>query len=243
MGVADRVDRGQIDDIEAQRREARQRLLGVLEGAVTGGIGGGRTGEELVPGGEPRRAAIGADREHAFGPREPVGLAVRDHERVELGRKPRGDPRPLLRRRIREDCGVVGEAPVIGTPRVRLGLTHLLGAFQQLGGDVVPRVRLLLQLAPPGGEPVHPPLDRELPLADPIERNRGVPAIILEGVGHRDGSRPPLPGRQDQCAGGERVVTIREDVGTDPKLIAHEALDRVASRVHRRRDTTHDQVG
>ena len=198
VGVADRMDRREVDDIEAERRDTGQGPLGVAEGAVPPGIGGGGPGEELVPRRESRLAAIGADPVLAVGPGEPVGLAVRLHEALELG----GSPAPTRAsdgRGIAEHRGVVGEAAVVVAPRVRLGLTHLLGAFQQLRGDVLPRAHLLLQLAPPGGEPVDPPLDRELPLAHPIERERGVPAIVFEGVGHRDGTGRRSPGARNSA--------------------------------------------
>jgi hypothetical protein len=37
-------------------------------------------------------------------------------------------------------------------------------------------------------------------------------------------------------------VSVGEDVGTDPQLIAHQPLHRVPSALHGRRDATDDQV-
>ena len=60
VGPADRMNRGQIDDVETQRRDAVEGAFGVTEGAVALGIAGGGSREELVPGGESGLAAIGA---------------------------------------------------------------------------------------------------------------------------------------------------------------------------------------
>src|SRR3981081_4527336 len=50
-GVADGVYRRQVEYVEAHGGDAGQECFDVGEGSVTGGVGRGGSGEELVPGG------------------------------------------------------------------------------------------------------------------------------------------------------------------------------------------------
>jgi hypothetical protein len=237
------MDRGEIDDIEPQGRDPGQGSLRIAEGAVLRGIAGGRPGKELVPGGEARLTAVRADRKLALAAGEAIGLAVREHERLKLGREAGPNPRVAVGGRIAQERGEIGQPVVILAARVRLGLPDKVRPLQQLGADVLPRLDLLLEGGAPGGEAVDPAFDRDAPLAHPIERERAVPAVVFEGVGHRHRRRPTLSRRQIENPRREHVVSIGEDVGPEPQLVAHQALDRISPAQHGRRDATHDQVG
>ena len=243
VGAADRVDRGEVDHVEAEPRDAGQRALGVTEGAVPCGIAGGGPGEELVPGGEPGLAPVRADPVLALGAGQAERLAVGGHQLLQLRRERRADARPAIGRGVRQQRGEVRQAMVVVASRVGLGLAHLVGAFEQLRGDILPGAHLLLQRAAPGGEPVHPSFDREPPLADPIQGQRRVPAVVFEGIGHRHGQRPALARREVENPRGEEIVSVGEDVGTDAQPVAHQPLHRMPSVSHGRRDVADDQVG
>src|SRR5690606_12361858 len=61
---ADRMDRRQIDDVEAEAGDVRQTLARALERAVTLAVFGRRAREELVPRREARALAVDDDGEH-----------------------------------------------------------------------------------------------------------------------------------------------------------------------------------
>ena len=58
LGVADRVDRREVDDVEAHRPDVVEPRDAVVPGAVPAGDPTLRAREQLVPGGEARRLAI-----------------------------------------------------------------------------------------------------------------------------------------------------------------------------------------
>ena len=82
-GPADRVDRRQVEDVEAHAGDVGQALLHVAEGAVPAGLGGRRAGEELVPGAEPGPLAVHPDAEHAVERRAGRAVGVPGHDRRE----------------------------------------------------------------------------------------------------------------------------------------------------------------
>jgi hypothetical protein len=210
------MDRRQIHDVEAELGDAGEGPLGVAERAVPFGIGGRGAGEELVPRGKAGLAAVDSNPVLPSGAGESIGLAVRGHEALELGREPGGDARSPIGRRVAQQRGEVRQPRVIVAAGVRLGLAYPVGSLQQLGAHIQPGVDLLGQLASPGGEPIDPALEREAPLARPVERQRGIPAVILEGVRHGDGQRPSLARRAEEHPGREDIVSVGEDVGADP---------------------------
>ncbi len=65
--VADRVDRGEVEHVEAELGEGRQHLLHAAKAAE-------RAGEELVPGPDPGALAVDVDREHR--PRHGLGAVL-----------------------------------------------------------------------------------------------------------------------------------------------------------------------
>jgi hypothetical protein len=132
---------------------------------------------------------------------------------------------------------------VVVAPGVGLRLAHLVGALEQLRRHVVPRRHLLLQLAPPGREVVDPALDDKAPLTHPIEGQRGVPAIVVEGIAQRRGLGAALARREVQHPGRENIMPVGEDIRADPQSVPHQSLHRVPSVRHRRRDAAHDQMG
>ena len=57
------MDRRQVEDVEAHRRDVRQPRLDVGERAVASGLGRSRAREELVPGAEARALRVDHDRQ------------------------------------------------------------------------------------------------------------------------------------------------------------------------------------
>ncbi len=137
---ADRVDRRQVEHVEAHRRHLRQPLRGGGEGAGDGRVLLGRrhrtlgAGEELVPGGEEGPRPVNPDGVGVADRHQPAqrmcpeqlrqlqGRAdPRGERQLRLGQRRRGggEPRPLRRRHDRARLGqqlrtlgeVVGEFP------------------------------------------------------------------------------------------------------------------------------------
>ena len=80
VGLPDRMDRREVENVEAHRLDRRQAADHVAEGAVPAGIIGDRAREQLVPAGEPGGLAIRLHREDALGPgrmRARIGLRHR----------------------------------------------------------------------------------------------------------------------------------------------------------------------
>ena len=114
------------------------------------------------------------------------------------------------------------------------GGTHEQRALEQLDVNVLSRVDLLSQLAAPGPEEVRPAFDGELPKSDPVNGKRSEPAIavVIECEPRRrpSGVARPFVDR----AGGKLIVSLFEDVGTDPDRIADDPLHRVSPPIHLR---------
>src|SRR5690606_18292776 len=140
---ADRMDRRQVDDVEAERGDLGDPALRVAEGAVTTRLRALRAGEELVPGRETRLRAVHDDgkEDRARGvPR--VDGAV--HQLEQGLRKGDPEPRVLVRlhvlqheRRLLEGLAVRGRREGNATP-------HEGRPFEELGGDVLTRLDALL---------------------------------------------------------------------------------------------------
>ena len=243
VGPADRMDRGQVDHVEAQRRDPGEGPGGIGEGAVAARVVGGGSGEEFVPGRHARGAPVGPDPELSLRPGQAFERGVDRHQGVEIGGERGADPRRRIGADVAQNGGVLQEPGVVGAPGVRLGRADQLGPFDQLGPDILRRRDLLLQLVPPAREPIGPGLDREPPFAGPVERHRAVPAIIVEHVAERHTRGAALAGWPDEGPRRQRVVPVLEDVGAHPQLVTDQSLDRVAAGVDDRSDAADDQTG
>ena len=120
MALPDRVNGGKIKDVESERGELWQALLGLGERAMPCRIGRLRSGEELVPGRERRLLDVHDDLEHAI---EPCNL-----ERVALYLQ-------LEQELLREGEGEAFLEPAlcIGKPSARVQQALLLLTLDEVG--------------------------------------------------------------------------------------------------------------
>ena len=231
VGAADRVDRREVEHVEAEVLHVRQAADDVVEGAVPVRVARLRAREQLVPGGEARREPVGDHLERA--------VVARDSSRARrCGRRaPRSSRRegaascaaepssgclePAQQRRQRLSVGAGGAL------RRRLGDAHALDGLET---QRLRRRLLLADLVEPGAERVAPGLDRELVAGVALERKAAGPAVVVDEA-HRRAAPLGLAGNAVEHRGGDLLVAVGEDVGPDLDGIADDALDRRAAAV------------
>ena len=151
VGVADRVDRRHVEDVEAELGEPRELLLDALEAAP-------RAREELVPGAEARERAVDVDLERR-GQLGRLGALLRPIRRARAapGRAPRADRWRSPRRPPPGGALVLA----LGARRRRPEQDR---ALAELAAEVgLAELDLARELVAPAGEQVDPGLDRPLP--------------------------------------------------------------------------------
>ena len=227
----------EIDDVEAERCEAREREGGAEEGAVARRIGGLGSGKELVPRRERRALAIHPHLELAriggeIG-RRVVVIEQRVQLRIERDRDALGPLRARVANRERRGTELVARVAEARAPGRRV---DELSAFEKLGRYVLPRANLFLELAPPRAEAVGPRFDRVCPPSHTVDLETTNPLVGVLLVDHGNGA-PLCVGRAAVAnAGGEEVVTVLENVGANFEGVANDALDGIASRIELRAD-------
>ena len=231
---ADRVDRRQVEDVEAELGELGDDLLRRPRSRPRS-AGRARTRRRSAPArGRRRRASVRVHRRRAAA----VGVALDGREAARGRARPRGSASSS--RRLRERAL---DALAVGALRARAGgLLEQHHALRQLAGEVLlAGVDLAPQLLAPGGERVGPGLDRPRVAAEPVD-GRTSPAqrspAIVRVDARASGSRPTCcePGAQERTTARSDVVAVGEDVGADRDGVADGALGRVAAAVdHRRR--------
>ena len=176
MGAADRVDRRQVDDVEAHRGRPLELALGVAKRPVAAGDVG--AGKELVPGGEARPLAIDDDLVFALGPGRVGAVEVGVHEAAERGvvRGRRGGG-PVA---VGEGLGPAGQHPGVVAGCAPGGRLDQRRALAQLAGHVLARRHPLVEVGQPGAERVGQRLDRVDVARVVLEDERARPAIVRE---------------------------------------------------------------
>jgi hypothetical protein len=215
VGVADRVDRRHVEDVEAQLGDGRDLLLDAFEAAP-----GAR--EELVPGAEARERAVDVDLEVGgqLGGLAALldGLDELEQRGVQGGVRIGGD-------------GLGGDleaALVLALGALGRGAQED-GALAELAAQVgLAELDLARKLVAPAGEEVDPRLDVPLGAARLLDRERALPAhAVVVGVDGRQRRLAPaavaslLPAHH----GTQHLVAIAEDVRTDVHRVGHGALD------------------
>ena len=227
----DRVDRRQVDDVEAHRRHALELRLRVLEGSA-----GAR--EELVPGGDARALAVGHHLVLALRPRRLRAVEVSAHQRGELG-----IARPRDRRRraggAGDPLGELAEPPVVAPPRARRRRADQVEPLPELAGQILAGRVARAEVRQPRAEGLGERLEREDPARVGVEREGARPAVVVD-VPHRRLAPlalvdPPVLQKRD-----EHVVAFLEDVGGDLQHAADLALDRIPATVDRGGDVLDD---
>ena len=169
---ADRVERQQVEDVEAEVGDVGDELLDGLEAAE-------RAREQLVPGGEARLDAVDLDRdrllERAPGPRAPARPPSRGRAPGRARRRTsRGSARRTRARRSRTRSSPWSSASLaFSSARLRkITPSDELAAevLVEVGGD------LAAQLVVPGRPAVGPRLEVELPGAGRLDRELTRPA-------------------------------------------------------------------
>jgi hypothetical protein len=224
--LADRVDRREVERVEAEVADVRQMRDHVVEGAVSAPLAEGPR-EKLVPGTEHRALPVDPERqlarvERAVGPRPDPGherKRVGVHQRIERAVALRRLPQALERGAVR-----AGRAqPAQELPRLVDLERHVLSGRDLLRGVVAPCPEEI----PPGG-------DGEAVSSDRLGNDAGGPAVIAE-VAHGDGARVAGAFLAQQHGGADDLVAVAEDVGADLQGAALDALGGEAPGIDFRR--------
>src|SRR6185312_17049736 len=100
-------------------------------------------------------------------------------------------------------------------------VSSLLGLQRQRLTGLVLRMQIVYETRPA----IPPRLDGELIKANPVGDERGFPAVVVR-LPHRTALPCGFTLRSPKQAGGELVVTIRNDIGGDGDRRAHHSLCR-----------------
>ena len=232
VGLADRVDRRQVDHVEAELGQLRQLRADAVEAAP-----GAR--EELIPGAEAGALALDLDAQRRGGDEvAAIGVALdrleqarRQHRvelRLEIGGLVVGDRRARRRSAAPSVTAAVCVARAAGP---RLPRPRWLRSSP-------PAARLRLDLVVPGGEVVGEGADLEGPDAFAVGDEGAGPAVAVDlavgplhrGLGPVAVRRPVAKHRPD------RVVAVAEDLGRGLDRLADRALHVEAPTVDLRSD-------
>ncbi len=177
---SDRMDRRQVDHVEAHRRDLRQPLDAVAEGPGAAGHEALGPWKQLVPRREPgqrpvrhdlelpvvsrRRRAIGMGVEglRHFLVEEEAGAPIDVARRIELG-EPRLEPAP------------------VGAGDAREGASQERGALEELARDVHADAHALLEILGPGPVGVRPRLERVDVPGVLLQEEPAGPPVVAEG--------------------------------------------------------------
>ena len=160
---ADRMDRRQVEHVEAHRRDVGQPRRGFVERRAARRIGAGRAREHLVPRAEPRALALddapsGRGRSASRG----CGRGARAMRARQVFAQRGGDARRLVAARP-PARGELRQRR-LGRAASRVDARRATSAAPSSSSldDVLPGADLLRQLLPPGGEAIDPAFDRVL---------------------------------------------------------------------------------
>ena len=215
VGVPDRVDRRQVEDVETHRGDGREPGLGLGEGGAAGRIGALRAREHLVPGGEAGP--------HPIDLHVKLAVVARDDRRVDAAR------RQVHQHRIERQlqrlvdalyCRRPSRAPlqqVVRSPSAPISANgrEQPRAFEQVAADVLAGVDLLLRVGGPGA--VHgrgtPRRCRCTPRPS-ASSNVAAPPIVVHRTSAARRARSRRRGAVHD-APGDDVVALLEQVSLD----------------------------
>jgi len=239
---ADRVDRRQVDDVEAHLRDPGQPVRGGREGTVPDRLSGRvdhgafRAREELVPRREQRALAIGPQRvRRRAGDQVPYRMFPEQLGEIERRRYPLEQRKLVVAQRRHGGRH-------LGLRLIRYQLRRLVQdvrALDEIVGeilDALPGPDLLVDPVPPGQVRVAPRLDGERPAPDRVGSDGGVPGVRTRVAGLHPGERStpaarPLP---DHVA-AERRVSLAVRTRRHGHQLTDDRLGRVTSTRDRRR--------
>ncbi len=246
VDLADRVDRRQVDHVEAHRRHALQPLgrgLEVAAGDLAGDRVAGRAlgaREELVPAAVERTLAVGVRRMRALDGQQ-LAQRVRVEHRADVAGLELGQPRlhwPVGvaggRDRAAQDLGGVGGDRVLDLGDHSLEQQRALEEHQL---DVDPGRDLDAGVVLPGGERVGPRVHLERPGAGQVGRHPGlVPVDGVAELAHPDGWSPAAVRGGEHHLGAQLVVALAEHRRRHRERLTHGRLRCLPALVHQRHD-------
>ena len=219
--AADRVDRREVQHVEAHVLDHRQPRMHIVEGAVTGRIVGDRTRKQFIPTGELRQLPF--DVQRVLGAEAQIGTMIGlGHQ---LGATLVQKQRDLL------DFEQTGQFMV---QRRQLfaqlpfgafgGLLDLVAPFLQLQADRHPGRVFFLQLITEAGELIDPGFDTKHITALARDTELALPAVIAQ-VGH-DFALPGLVTLGTPAhAHGQFVVTVGKHFAGHHHVLTHHGFD------------------
>ena len=230
----DRVDRREVDDVEAHRRDVGKAPLGLGEGRGDRPLRIAALGarKQLVPRTESSPLAVDDEPELRRSRCEaPVGVTAHGRqylvgvERRDAAGRRSGAAQGC--QRGAEDAQVVGRLSALGSGKGGLDEDPPL---LDLRRDRHAGLDLLVQPLPPAAIAVAPGLDRVPvpPVAGELDVAR--PSVVLDRPHRRLVPGLLVVGTHEE-RGVEQVVAVGDDVGRDEQLIADDALDRVSAAV------------
>ena len=229
LGLADRVDRREVEDIESHLRNSRQLALNVTECRALAGRRPRRAREHRVPRRESRLNPIDGDRElDRVG--ESLARAGSVHRLQHLRLLQASICRRLFRLRHGPfDRSLNHRCVRAGCPRQQLLVQ--VNALHQLAGHVHGRREFLDHLVTPRPDVVGKRLDPEVIGRILIDRERCPPAIVVDEPHLCFAPRVLVRGSILDNR-GQQVMALPKDVGGHLYAVAHFALDRIATAVY-----------
>ena len=128
-------------------------------------------------------------------------------------------------------CGCAQRVARVAEARATRRGVDELRALEQLGGDVLPRANLLLELAAPRAESIRPRFHCVDPPPSPVDLETAHPLVGVLLVVHGHGAPLGIGGPAVADARREEIVTLLEDVGTNFEGITDHAFDGIAACV------------
>ena len=154
-GPSYRVNRRKVEHIKAHRGDIGKPSLAILEGAMPACFRSTGTREHLVPGAETGPFTIYPDRQHPLVPGSKVFRRIALHHASQVLREGESDPP--------RDIAALTQIAAPFFQTLRAGARHSFevfldhaGSYEQVELNVLARGRLLLEIAPPGFETIHP---------------------------------------------------------------------------------------
>src|SRR6266404_4800087 len=221
VGVADGVNRREIDDIEAHRRDIRQPRDAILERAVLAGDLALAARHHLVPCAVSRPPPVRHQwkqlRSRQVGSRLAFGHGV-------------------LQFSGQERSGITGLQIFLALPyndcgrgvSAELRLRQHARAFDRVEGKVDAGFLLELESVPPGGEFVGPGLDR-IDVAPGLVRDEQSAPAVVAVMGHRRAAPFPIALATPDQRRAHHIVPVAIDIRPDFDALSNDTLHRKAA--------------
>ena len=218
--ASDRVNRRQIEHVEAERGDVGQEPGCLAERRAAPGIGASRPRKHLVPGAEAGAHPFDRDLQRAVVAGSEAPIRPPHHGAAQRLRQcPRHTHLDRLGR-ILQRRGRLLEQAAIGLDDP----SNDCGALEQLARDLLAGAELFRQLVPPGFESVHPGFYGVFVLAELGHPEVCAPAIVAD-MFHCDFGPVLLARTTGQQRGDNDIVSIGVHVRRDHDILANRTFD------------------